>query len=74
MSMRNVYRKIAKEHGVTVAEVKRDMQAAIDAAYTNPPQDGVTPAYQNRVPRKGEIPTTEEFIRYAKNEINKIKS
>lgn len=28
--MRNIYRKIAKEHGVTVAEVKREMQAAID--------------------------------------------
>ncbi|MCO5384513.1 sporulation initiation factor Spo0A C-terminal domain-containing protein [Desulfosporosinus sp.] len=33
MNMRNIYRKIAKEHGVTVAEVKREMQAAIDFVY-----------------------------------------
>ena len=26
MNMRKIYRQIAKEHGVTVAEVKRDMQ------------------------------------------------
>lgn len=36
MSMRQIYRKIAKEHGVTVAEVKRDMQAALDDAYSDP--------------------------------------
>lgn len=65
MSMRSIYRKIAKEHGVSVAEVKRDMQAAIVHAYTHPPNDGVIGAYQNQVPRKGEIPTTEEFIKYA---------
>lgn len=69
MSMRNIYRKIAKENGVTLAEVKRDMQAAIDAAYNNPPDDGITKAYQQRVPRKNEVPTVEEFIRHATKEL-----
>lgn len=32
MDMRKIYRKIAREHGVSVAEVKRDMQEAINAA------------------------------------------
>ena len=68
MSMRSIYRKIAKEHGVTVAEVKRDMQAAITHTYTHTPDDGVIIAYQNRVPRKGEIPTPEELIKYATQE------
>ncbi len=73
MSNRRIYRKIAKEYGVTVEEVKRDMQAAIDHAYKNTPADGVTGAYQNRVPRSGEIPTTDEFIRYAADAVRKKK-
>ena len=31
--MRKIYRKIAREHGVSVTEVKQDMQTAINAAY-----------------------------------------
>ena len=70
MSMRKIYRKIAKEHGVSVKEVKRDMQEAITVAYQNPPQDGgVIAAYQQRVLRKGDIPTPDEFIRYAAHKI-----
>lgn len=69
MSMRKIYRKIARENGVTLAEVKHDMQAAIDAAYSNPPDDGITKAYQQKVPRKKEVPTVEEFIRHATNEL-----
>lgn len=70
MNMRKIYRRIAKEHGVSVTEVKRDMQEAITAAYQNPPQDGgVIAAYQRRVPRKGEIPTPDELIRYAAKKI-----
>lgn len=71
MSMRNVYRKIAKENGVTLVEVKHDMQTAIDAAYSNPPNDGITKAYQQRVPRKNEVPTVDEFIRHATKELKK---
>ena len=50
------------------------MQTAITEAYTNPPKDGVTVAYQKRVPRRGEIPTPDEFVRYAAGEIKKKKS
>lgn len=71
MSMRKVYRQIAKKHGVSVADVKRDMQEALNYAYNNTPNDGVTGAYQNQVPRKGEIPTPDEFIRYAAKEVKK---
>lgn len=73
MSMRKIYRKIAREHGVSVAEVKRDMQAAINYTYEHTPDNGVTEAYQNRVLRKGEIPTVEEFIKYAATEVKKRK-
>ena len=69
MGMRSIYRKIAKEHGVSVKEVKEEMQAAINHAYTHTPKDGVTGAYQDRVPRKGDIPTADEFIKYAANKV-----
>lgn len=70
MSMRKIYREIARKNGVSAKKVKEDMQAAIAAAYRNPPKDGgVTAAYQRQVPRKGEIPTPEEFIRYAAEKV-----
>ncbi len=62
MSMRKIYRKIAKKHGVSVSKVRDDMQCAIDKAYGSAPDDGVTKAYQSKVARSGEIPTPEEFI------------
>lgn len=72
MSMRSVYRKIAKKYGVSTQEIKEEMQTAITEAYTNPHNNnGVTNAYQSRVPAKSEIPTPEEFIRYAAKEIKK---
>lgn len=64
MSMRNVYRKVARKYGITVEEVKREMQSAIDETYNNPNHNDVTKAYQDRVSRKGEKPTVDEFIRY----------
>lgn len=49
------------------------MQAALEHAYKNAPTDGVTKAYQNKVPRKGEVPTPEEFISYVATEVKKRK-
>ena len=49
MNMRKIYRKVAKEYGVSVEEVKREMQAAITDAYTNPlNNNGITKTYQSR--------------------------
>ena len=69
MSMRKIYREVAKKHGVSVKEVKEEMQKALDHAYTNTPDDGVTGVCQKQVPSKGEIPTPEEFIKYAANKV-----
>lgn len=71
MSMRKIYRKVARKHGVSVKEVKEEMQKALDYAYTNTPDDGVTGVYQKQVPSKEQIPTPDEFIRYAANKIKK---
>lgn len=62
--MRNIYRRIAKEQGVTVADVKKDMQEAIDCAYKKQNKTIDEIINQASVPCKGEIPTTEEFMQY----------
>lgn len=71
MKMKKIMKEIAREHGVTVKEVREEMQKAITEAWTNPPDDGgVTAAYQRRVPCRGQVPTPEEFIRYAAKELH----
>jgi len=67
--MRSIYRKIAKEHGVSVAEVKKDMQAAIDYAYKKSDKLESEKLIQESIPCKGEVPTTEEFILHISNKI-----
>lgn len=69
MSMRNIYRKIAKEHGVTVEEVKREMQKAIDSAYKKNDKLDSEKMTQAGVPHKGDVPTTEELINAIANKI-----
>jgi len=53
---RKIYREIARKHGVSVDEVRRDIQAAIDEAY-------IAPNFHARcVYCEGDKPTPEEFI------------
>ncbi|MGE4214151.1 MAG: sporulation initiation factor Spo0A C-terminal domain-containing protein [Anaerotignaceae bacterium] len=68
MSMRNIYRKIAKEHGVTVADVKRDMQEAIHYAYENKLKN-YNMNEQEGLHNNASIPTAEEFIKHIVQEI-----
>ena len=66
MSMRSIYRKIAKKYGVSAQSVKEEIRAAIAETYTDPNNNNeITKAYQRRVPAKGEISTPEELVRYA---------
>ena len=75
MSMRKIYRELAKKHGVSVKEVREEMQAALTDAYTNPlNNNAITKAYQNRVPRQGEIPTPEEAVRYLAGKVKKNRA
>ena len=56
---RKLYRKVARKHGVSVKEVKQDMQAAVDEAYKNPN------FHARCVLSEGEKPTVDEFIAHA---------
>ncbi len=67
MSNRSIYRKIAKEHGVSVAEVKAEMQAAVDAAWNNPNKTPEQAAMQKKYFADGTAPTADEFIRAVSN-------
>lgn len=72
MDINRILEQVAKVNGVSVEEVRKEMQEAISTAYQDPPDDGGrTAALQKEVPCRGEIPTPEEFIRYAAGELKK---
>lgn len=60
MNYTEILRAVALEYHTTPEAVEREMQAAIDAAYTNP--DERARQMQQQIPCKGERPTPEEFI------------
>ncbi len=68
MKMEKILKKVARANGVTIKEVKTEIQAAINGAWKNPPDDAAA-AFQRKVPCMGEIPTPDEFIRFMVNEI-----
>ena len=68
MKMEKILKKVARANGVTVKEVKTEIQTAITEAWKNPPDDAAA-AYQRKVPCMGEIPTPDEFIRFMVSEI-----
>lgn len=71
MSNRKIYRKIAKENGVSVAEVKADMQAALNTAWNNPDKTPEQASMQNRFSSDGTTPTVDEFLTAAKSQLKK---
>lgn len=56
---RKSYRKIAKNFGVSIQEVKRDMQIAVDKTYETPN------LYTRCIDCKDEKPTVDEFVNHA---------
>ena len=71
MSIRSVYRKIARKNGVSVKEVKEEMQKAIDAAWDNPDKTAQNIFLQNQIKPDGSKPTPEEFIRFNAEKLKK---
>jgi len=59
--------EIAKRHGVSQQEVRREIQAAIDAAMANP--DPAVRLFWASVPRAGKKPTPEEAIPYMAGQV-----
>lgn len=65
--MRDVYRKVAEKHGVSIEEVKRDMQLAIDETYKNPKNSELIKKIKDQIQCVEEKPTVEEFVLYIAN-------
>lgn len=62
MNMRKIYRKIAKKHHVSVAEVKQEMDAAVTQAWMNPNKTADNMAMQKRISAGGSIPKVEDVV------------
>ncbi|WP_434512882.1 sporulation initiation factor Spo0A C-terminal domain-containing protein [Desulfitobacterium sp. AusDCA] len=69
--MRRIYRKIAKKHGVSVKDVKRDMQAAIEYAYKRPDRSEREKIVQESIECENEVPTVKELIAFAVGKLEK---
>ena len=70
MSVKAIYEHIARKNGVSAEEVERDIRIALQTAWKNPPDDGVTRAYQRRISPDGKPPSLEKVIQYALDELN----
>ncbi len=57
-----IFERIAAEHNTTVEEVRREIVAAVQAGFNNP--DPKVQVQWAQIPRKGDIPTPDELIRY----------
>lgn len=63
MSLRNIYKEIAKENGTSVREVKAEMRKALETGFQN--TDPEVQDNWRQIPRKGrKQPEIEDVIMY----------
>lgn len=68
MNTKAIIRQIAKEHGVTPAEVKRDMQFAIKEAMNS--TDPVAREHWNVLSPNGKVPTIKQVLTYMARQVS----
>lgn len=64
-----VMKTIGKKEGRSGAEVEREIQIAIDSAFSSP--DPEIRAEWTKVPFKGEYPTVQEVLEYLSEKVKK---
>lgn len=64
MNLKKIYRKIAKEYGVSEEVVRNDIEKAINFAFRETNKSKELIEFQNKIPSAQDIPTPEEFISY----------
>lgn len=62
MKLNKILQKIALENGVSVAEVRKDIQEALDLGWNNP--DPKVQEYWKSIPCRGKMPKLEEVIKH----------
>lgn len=60
--MKRIYQRIAKEDGISVTEVKKEMQDAIENSYKKKDKTLSEMVLQKSITYHGEVPTVDEFI------------
>ncbi len=60
MNINSILKQIAVKNGVSVAQVRQDIQAALDEGWNS--SDEKVRAYWRKIPTKHEKPTLEEVI------------
>lgn len=69
MKARKSIKKIAKQEGVSIDDVRREMQTAIDEEMKSTEPQAVE--FWKKVPHNGEKPTPEELIDYISKNLRK---
>ncbi len=69
MDLDKIFKQIAIKNGVSVAQVRRDIQAALDEGWNS--SDEKVRAYWRKIPAKHEKPTLEEVILFMVTECKK---
>lgn len=69
MNVKNALQAIADREGISVSEVRKEIQSAIDEGMKS--TDKSVQAYWSKIPRKGVKPTPEEVINYIAKSIKK---
>ena len=69
MKAKNAIIKVAQENGISVEEVCAEIQKTIDAGMKNTSPQAVK--FWEKIPRKGEKPTPEEFIDYMREYLSR---
>lgn len=62
MNINKIFKQIAAKNGVSVLQVRRDIQAALDEGWNS--NDEKVRAYWRKIPAKHKKPTLEEVILY----------
>ena len=60
---KTLFERLARERGISVEEMRAIISARIEQGMNDP--DPIKRASWERIPRAGDIPTPEEWLRYA---------
>ncbi len=58
MRIKEIYKTVAKKHGISAEEAEAEINKAIAKAFENPTD------FAKNIPCEGNIPTTEEIIKF----------
>ncbi len=59
----HIFERLAREHGITVEEMRAIISVRIEKGWNDP--DPVKRAQWRKIPCVGDIPTPDEWLRYA---------